>query len=239
MKTAFKTDVGRVREINEDAILADAESGIFILADGLGGHQAGEVASAIVVKEAYEYLRGHLNEIMEKGAERLLIGAAYAANRAILEKSKTDVMLHGMGSTLVAVLIYKDKAHICNVGDSRAYLIRDGISQLTKDHAVAEELWQKGLFIKNNLYGQYRHILTRALGISNYIEPELFRLELKKGDILIVCSDGLTDMIDDMKIKDIINMNYDDINTAADKLINEANNKGGRDNISVIVIKND
>ncbi len=239
MKTAFKTDTGRVRDMNEDAILSDAESGIFILADGMGGHQAGEVASAIAVKEAHEYLKDHLGEITEAGAEKLLAGAAYTANMAVFKKSRTDASLSGMGTTFVAVLIQEDEANICNVGDSRAYLVRDEIRQLTIDHTVAEEFFQKGLLTKNDISGYYRHILTRALGISEYIEPELFRLEIKKGDILILCSDGLTDMIDDGGIMNIIKKNYDDINAAADELVNEANNKGGRDNISLIVIKND
>ena len=236
MHIAYKTDVGRQREINEDSILVDQGKGIFLLADGLGGHQAGEVASALCVNEIHRYLREKIDRITLKEVPNLLIEAVVHAHKTIKVKSMSDPKLLGMGTTIVALLIKDHDAYICHAGDSRAYIIRDGIKQITKDHTYTGHL-ENDIMLKE-LYSRTRSpILSQAVGTVMKIEPEINHIGLKAGDIILICSDGLTDMLSDEEISEITLRHENKINEAADMLVNEANNRGGRDNISVILIK--
>ena len=237
MKIASKSDTGKKRNNNEDCICVDNEMGIFLLADGMGGHQAGEVASDLAVKEALAYLQESIGRDNENDVSKLLAEASFKANDAIKEKAKTDLNLMGMGTTLVQMIIKEGKAHICNVGDSRAYLLREDLRQITKDHTVGDYLVEHGIMSREEIPPQKWHTLTQAVGTSGDIVPELTQIELNEGDCLLLCSDGLTDMLNDAEIEEIIKKHSEDPDKAVEALIKRANKKGGRDNISVVIVK--
>jgi len=238
MKVAYKSDIGRKRKNNEDHIQADMEKGIFILADGMGGHQAGEVASDLAVKEAYTYLVNGVDKAEdEKEISKLLMGALFKAHDGIKEKAKTDLQMMGMGTTLVAMVLKDNKAHICHAGDSRAYHLREEIRQITKDHTLGDYLVERKLLEPDKVPLQNWHTLTQAVGLTEDIIPELNHIELKAGDMLLLCSDGLTDMLSDEEIKKVLQKYRDDLGNAVDGLIKEANQNGGKDNISVVLVE--
>lgn len=237
MKVIYKTDIGKKRTINEDSIIVDESKDIFLIADGLGGHQAGEVASNMAVKESYSYLNKNLGKAKsEEDISNLLTKSLMKAHNAIRAKSTTDINLIGMGTTLIEMLVKDSKAHICHVGDSRVYLLRDGIKQITKDHTFDNYLAEHKDKKTKRRYLPL-HILTQAVGESETLVPELKQVKLKTGDILLLCSDGLTDMLSDKEIESIIQKHKDELPMATDNLIKKANDKGGIDNISVILIK--
>ena len=236
MQAAYRTDKGKWRIKNEDSLFADMKNGIFLLADGMGGHQAGEIASALAVKEAYAHIRARLQG--DGGAagafppEDIVKEAILSAHSAIYERSKTSPNLAGMGTTLDAVLIKDGEAYIGHVGDSRVYMLRDRIWQLTKDHTLERFLASRGQFRQGK-----SHILVQAVGTSGGLVPELHHLRLQPEDILILCSDGLTDMLSDGEIEEKIRTHAGELDDAANDLVDEANRKGGFDNISVMLIK--
>lgn len=237
MKTATNTDAGKVRTNNEDSILADANRGIFLLADGMGGHNAGEVASDIAVKEAYTYILSEIDRA-EEGVDYFYIleEALFRAHKAIQEKAKTDIKFHRMGTTLVELLVIDDKAYICHAGDSRAYLFRKTLRRLTKDHTVGDSWVEKGYMTREQVPPQQWHTLTQSVGIGDYPVPDKKMVRLKPRDILLLCSDGLTDMLEDAEIEALVKQHDADLQAIAASLIEEANNKGGRDNISLILV---
>lgn len=240
MITAEKSDPGKKRTNNEDRFFVDKDQGIFLLADGMGGHQAGEVASNLAVEEAYAYLKDKISQTNdEKDISKLLAEALFQAHDAIKEKSKNDLNLMGMGTTLVEMVIKGEEAYICHVGDSRAYLLRNGIEQITRDQTVGDYLVEHNVMKREQVPHQKWHTLTQAVGVSESIVPEIKHVEFKTGDLLLLCSDGLTDMLSDEEIEEIVQKHRNDINKAADALIEEANHKGGRDNISVVLVKNE
>lgn len=238
MKVAYKTDMGKKRMHNEDTILVDESMNIFLLADGMGGHQAGEVASDLAVKECHTWLKENLdNARNEEDISKLLMESLSKAHNAIKAKSTTDINLMGMGTTLIQMLIIRDIAYICHVGDSRAYLLREGIELITKDHTAEMYVVKKNVVVGGYLPLQKMRVLTQAVGGQKTLDPELEHVKLKPKDILLLCSDGLTDMLSDKEIGSIIQKYRVDLAAAADNLIHEANNKGGIDNISVILVK--
>lgn len=238
MKVVYKTDVGKIRTHNEDSILVDESMNIFLLADGMGGHQAGEVASEQAVKESYTWLKDNLNKTRsEADISALLTESFLKAHHAIKTKSMTDINLLGMGTTLLLMLVSKNNAHICHVGDSRAYLFRKGIKQITKDHTSEMYFVKKNAMAGNCLPLQKMRVLTQAVGNSESLVPETRHEILKAEDIFLLCTDGLSDMLSGKEIESIIQKHKDNLSVVADNLIQEANNKGGIDNISVILIK--
>lgn len=240
MKAVFKSDVGRKREANEDWLQVDEEHGLAILADGMGGHQAGEVASRLAVDEAYGYLTERLDQAHEeKDIAKILVEAVLKAHDAIKEKAKTDLNLMGMGTTLVEMVIKDGTAHICHVGDSRAYHMRDRIQQITKDQTLGDYLVEHNMMKREEVPLQKWHTLTQAVGTSDHLVPERNQIALQAGDLFLLCSDGLTDMLTDEEIEGTIQQHKDHLDKAADALIEEANNKGGRDNISVVLVQYD
>lgn len=235
-----KSDVGKKRATNEDCIQADQEGGIFLLADGMGGHQAGEVASRMAVDEAYGYLKERLDQAHEeKDIAKLLVEAVLKAHDAIKEKAKTDLNLMGMGTTLVEMVITDGTAHICHVGDSRAYHMRDRIQQITKDQTVGDYLVEHNMIKREDVPPQKWHTLTQAVGTSDHLVPDRNQIVLQAGDLFLLCSDGLTDMLTDEEIEGTIQQYRDNLDKAVDALIDEANHKGGRDNISVVLVQYD
>lgn len=238
MKLVYKADIGKKRTHNEDSILVDESMNIFLLADGMGGHQAGEVASDLAVKECYAWLRGNFDKAKgEANILKLLRESLLKAHSAIKAKSTTDINLMGMGTTLMQMLIIGNNAHICHVGDSRAYLLRKGITLLTKDHTAEMYVVKKGIVAGGYLPLQKMRVLTQAIGGQETLSPELRQVKLQAGDILLLCSDGLTDMLSDNAIEAIIQRYKDNLTAVANSLIQEANSKGGRDNISVILVE--
>jgi serine/threonine protein phosphatase PrpC len=237
MQVAVKTDAGRVRTNNEDSVFADRNNGIFLLADGMGGHRAGEVASDLAVKTAYAFLLDKIDRAVDSDAvSGLLMEAVLNTHNSVREKSLTDSSLSGMGTTLVIMVIKGHRAYICHVGDSRAYLIRKGIRQITVDHTFGDYL-DRNMMMRGLFFGRRSRVLAQAVGTAEDIEPDLNQIELHDGDMILLCSDGLTDMLPDDEIERTVNSHVNDMNMAVNALIEEANNRGGRDNISVVLVK--
>jgi protein phosphatase len=225
-----RTDTGRQRRGNEDSSLARPP--LFVVADGMGGAQAGEVASRIAV-DVFEH------QLPESGSpEERLAGGVEEANRQIYHRSRTEHERAGMGTTLTAA--YLDDAHvaIAHVGDSRAYLFRDGtLTRLTQDHSLVDELLRRGKLTEEQAAEHpQRSIITRALGPEPEVEVDRFTYSARADDIVLLCSDGLTSMISEQRITDILRSN-ESLDRAADELIDEANAAGGRDNITVVLFR--
>ena len=236
-----KSEIGKAREINQDYYYISKDTDVprlYILADGMGGYKGGEIASKLATDSVKKYINSNFNEnLVEKEEILKLIGSAVEyANMVVYEKSKEIPELEGMGTTLEACLIYNNKAYIGHVGDSRIYRIRNGvIRKLTKDHSYVQQLVEdKKITREEAKTHPKKNMLTKALGCTPYVEPDLRARNFEKGDIFIMCSDGLTNMTDDNMICELI---IQDITTAADKLIELANESGGYDNITVIIIK--
>src|SRR3954447_20302248 len=222
------TDVGRVREGNEDGYLVDEAMDLVAVADGMGGHRAGEVASAT----ALEALRASIN------SGQPLRQSIEDANEAVFTKSQTDARLRGMGTTLTAgTLVAGGTLLVGHVGDSRAYLLHDGeLRQLTIDHSLVEELVRDGkLTVDEAAVHPQRSIITRALGVDATVEVDVYPVELTPGDRLLLCSDGLTGMVQPDDIAAVLRRESDPTRAAA-QLVDAANAAGGEDNITVVVV---
>ncbi len=238
MNVAWKTDTGIVREKNEDRLLVDQEHGIFLLADGLGGHNAGEVASELAVHVAHAFLRKEIAPATD-GRSILCImeKALCSAHRAIQEKAATDVQYHGMGTTLVELYIHDRHAYLCHAGDSRAYLFRHALERITRDHTVGNTCVERGEMESDKVPARLWHVLTQAVGTNNSPVPDKNQIELLQGDVLLVCTDGLTDMLTDVEIRDIVINHRGSPDTLVERLTGDAIAKGGKDNITVIAIE--
>jgi protein phosphatase len=221
------TDTGRHRTINEDTILLDDAHHLYAVADGMGGHQAGEVASATAIEALRAVFRGPDS----------LADAVRHANEAVIDKATGDAEMHGMGTTLTAVALADSRATLGHVGDSRAYLLRDGdMTQLTEDHSFVGELVREGQLTPEEaeMHPQ-RSMITRALGIDRGIDVDVYQVDLRAGDRLLLCSDGLTGMVREPDIVGVLRRERSP-RKAADKLIDLANDAGGDDNITVIIV---
>lgn len=235
-----KSDIGKAREINQDYYYISQDTDepkMFILADGMGGYKGGEIASKLSTDSVRKYIQNNFNSITKEKEEilKLIKSAVEYANMVVYEKSKEIPELEGMGTTIEVCLIYNNKAYIGHVGDSRIYRIRkDVIRKLTKDHSYVQKLVEdKKITREEAKIHPKKNMLTKALGCTPYVEPDIRARNFEKGDIFIICSDGLTNMVDEKRIYELVKEN---INIAADKLIEEANNAGGYDNITVIII---
>jgi PPM family protein phosphatase len=230
------TDVGRVREGNEDAYLV-ADS-VFAVADGMGGHLAGEIASAKAL-EPVEELDGKVYADAEE-AFRALRGAVVEANATVSQMAEDEPLYRGMGTTLTAVLVEGRRLHVAHVGDSRAYLLRDGtFSQLTDDHTLVQHLIDEGQITREEAATHpQRSIITRAIGVARDVDVDSMTLDLQPGDQILLCSDGLTGVVSDGAIEAALR-NDDDERTVITDLIEQANEGGGPDNITVVVLRYD
>ena len=235
-----KSDIGKAREINQDYYYISQDTDepkMYILADGMGGYKGGEIASKLSTDSVRKYIQNNFNSITKDKEEilKLIKSAVEYANMVVYEKSKEIPELEGMGTTIEVCLIYNNKAYIGHVGDSRIYRIRkDVIRKLTKDHSYVQKLVEdKKITREEAKIHPKKNMLTKALGCTPYVEPDIRARNFEKGDIFIICSDGLTNMLDEKRIYELVKEN---INVAADKLIEEANNAGGYDNITVIII---
>lgn len=232
-----RTHVGQQRGRNEDSLVAQIVNARFIgaVADGMGGHQAGEKASRLAV-EAIKEVASELAET--QAVSEVLVSAVQSANQRIFEASTQDQQLAGMGTTLTGAVVEPGRAWLAHVGDSRAYLIRNGqIAQLTADHSLVEELVRRGHLSESEaqIHPQ-RNLLLQALGVAPTVEVETREETLQPGDVLLLCSDGLTNMVPDRDIADIIT-NAATLEAAAEKLISLANKRGGHDNITVVLVR--
>jgi PPM family protein phosphatase len=233
---AYQTNQGLVRTNNEDSLLVDEDLGLFIVADGLGGHNAGEVASSLAVTEIHRYV--DLNRRIENETTTLLKDALIHAHAVIEENSESNPEWVGMGTTVVAALMHENNFCICNAGDSRAYVISgEDIRQVSKDHTTAAQLVRDGFMdpveagAKRNRFG-----ITMALGIDVSVDPFCSTEVIASGQFLLLCSDGLTDMLEDSEIFQVVSRSGSVISACRD-LVDVANRNGGRDNITVIVMK--
>jgi len=225
----WRTDIGRARERNEDAFLV--REPLFVVADGMGGHPHGDVASRIAV-QTLEDVAGRPAD----GAKELTDGIR-RANRRILEEGASDRSLRGMGTTVTAILADASKAHLAHVGDSRAYLLRDGaLQQLSEDHTLVQRMVREGkLSAAEASRHPQRNVLTRVLGVEEPLDVDVLTLDLHPGDRLLLCSDGLTNMVAERDLQEILEREPDP-QGAADALVEGANRGGGDDNITVIVL---
>ena len=234
LRFGASTDVGRMRTNNEDSYLSEAP--VAAVADGMGGHRAGEVASAIAMEELAA-LRGKGPWPNDRAATDDLKRAIVRANRRIREMAAGDRELNVMGTTLVALLEDGDAVHLANVGDSRAYLLRQGeLTQVTVDHTLVQELIDEGRLSPEDAERHpQRSMITRALGVDHQVEIDLFTYKLQLGDRLLLCTDGLSGVLEPAKIRNVL-LRVRDSQKAADRLVAMANEGGGPDNITVIVI---
>ncbi|HDP69988.1 MAG TPA: Stp1/IreP family PP2C-type Ser/Thr phosphatase [Actinobacteria bacterium] len=229
MKHGAQTDIGKRRDINEDAYLTNGA--IFAVADGMGGHKAGEVASALALKVLAENLD------FEKDIFKTLSSSIKKANKTVYRESVTSPGKHGMGTTLTVVIIKNNKAIIGHIGDSRAYLLRDlKLVQLTRDHSLVAQMVKEGqLTAKEARFHPQRSIITRALGAKEVAEPDIFEFTIKSKDRVLLTTDGLTSMLADAEILKILIQNLEP-QAACNLLVDEANKRGGLDNITVVLI---
>jgi len=241
MQSYAKTDIGKAREINQDFIYVSEEVNgmrLCILADGMGGYKGGEIASSLATSSAKEYINKNFIEIepSTENIKKLIREAMNYANKVVYEKSKEKEELEQMGTTLEICLIYGNKVYIGHIGDSRIYRIRKNIiRRITTDHSYVETLVKDGTITREEaFYHPKKNMLVKALGCTEYVEPDITAKGFLEEDIMLMCSDGLTNMLKEEEIYKIIKENTE---TACDKLIQKANELGGYDNISVIIIK--
>ena len=242
------TDTGRVRDHNEDAIGTDPDIGLMVLADGMGGYNAGEVASGIAIQIVTDLAiegagRENRHEIdPHSGMMRqsiVLRDAVYRANKIIFQTAQSQTHCEGMGTTIVACMFYDNKVSIAHVGDSRAYRLRDGtFEQLTMDHSLLQELVDRGFYSHEEAQrSTNRNYVTRALGVEPTVEVEVREYEVLPDDVYLLCSDGLPDMVEDEDIHLTISTFNASLDVVGKQLIELANDQGGRDNVSVMLAK--
>ena len=240
------TDTGKVREHNEDTIAADGDIGLLVLADGMGGYNAGEVASGIAVKTVLNLIREQVERedlsVLDKdsGMTRpsiILRDAIHRANKIIYQTAKSQPQCEGMGTTIVAALFFDNRVSIAHVGDSRMYRLRsDKFEQVTMDHSLLQELVDRGFYSAEEAQrAANKNYVTRALGVEPNVEVELQESPVQKGDVYVLCSDGLSDMVEDDDIHLTISTFSANLDTVAKQLIQLANDNGGRDNVSAVM----
>jgi protein phosphatase len=233
---AARSDQGRRRQANEDTYALAPELGLFLVADGMGGHRAGQVASGLAARAAVATLRT-LHDGRRGTLERLR-ACVTAANAEILASSRAKPELAGMGTTIVALLAEGDRVALAHVGDSRAYRVRGGaIRRLTDDHTLVGELVRRGeIGERAAAVHPQRHVLLRALGVRRNVDPDLLELAPEPGDLFLLCSDGLTGHLEDAEIAELVS-GESDLDAACERLIDLANRRGGDDNITVVLLR--
>lgn len=240
MKGFAKTDVGKAREMNQDYYSIPSSKSdlqLYILADGMGGYNGGEIASRLAAETTKNYIQNNFKKIEhdKEAILKLVKDAMEYANMVVYEESKKDENLQGMGTTLDVCFIYNSKIYIGHVGDSRIYLIKKDIARkITKDHSYVQQLVEdKKITREEAEHHPKKNMLLKALGCTSYVEPDIRARNLEKDDILLMCSDGLTNMVEESKIYEVVRENKE---KAPEILVNLANNAGGYDNITVITI---
>ena len=242
------THVGKQRQHNEDAFLVADEAKLYLVADGMGGHAAGEIASRIAVDSISEFILHSktddgtwphaYDEHFRRSTNRLMT-AVRLANTRVLEAMRKDARLRGMGTTVVACLVDNDLISVAHVGDSRAYLIRDKqLSRITNDHSWVFEQVQAGMLTEAEAEKHpLRNVITRALGGALQVTPDASEIEAQPGDVYLLCSDGLTGMVSEEEILRLVSENNGDLKKACHQLIDTANEHGGLDNVTAVLVK--
>lgn len=247
MDIGYITDKGKLRDNNEDCFFSDENRRLFIVADGVGGQNAGEIASNLAVKEISGYLRENFDDTRTGGKYifECITEGINRANRRILEESSEKASFAKMATTAVVMMIINDIAYIANIGDSRAYLLRDGtLIRLTEDHTMANQLIREGklteeeveFLAQKQLALNMFSTITRALGDKDGVESDNFFVDIEENDIFLMCTDGLYGEVPDSRMAEII-LEEDSAQKACEELVREANSSGGRDNITAIIIK--
>ena len=238
IKTFSMTDVGRKREVNQDYIYTSEMPignlpNLFLVADGMGGHNAGDYASRYTA----ETMVSDIEESKENDPKELLGHAITRANEFVFEKAKSHKSMAGMGTTVVACVLMEDEMLVANVGDSRLYVINDEIRQITIDHSLVEEMVRMGGLDRVQARNHPdKNIITRAVGVRETVEPDFFRVGMLRDDTFLLCSDGLSNMLEDEEIRMIV-QGPGDLVEKTQRLIDKANENGGLDNISVVLIR--
>ena len=240
---ALKTHPGLVRPLNEDALGADPLAGLFVLADGLGGYNAGEIASTMAVSTLLAQLSSALADATGQGGafdpRETLFTALVDMNSGIFRAALNSAAFEGMATTVVIAWLLGDRLWVAHTGDSRLYRLRDGqLAQLTRDHSFSQELLDAGMVTEDEARVlPAKNLVTRALGASPDIEPEIHDYDVRPGDVLLLCSDGLTEMVSQAEIGNVVKGLVPDITEAARRLVDAANQAGGRDNTSVVLVQ--
>ena len=238
MKTFSLTDVGRVRESNQDYVYTSESPvgnlpNLFIVADGMGGHNAGDFASKYTVEQIVAYIQ----KAPMTSPVDLIRGAVTKANASLMAMAKSDTSLSGMGTTVVIATIAGDCMYVANVGDSRLYLLRDELCQITRDHSLVQEMVRMGEMDADEAkFHPDKNIITRAVGAFEELQIDFFEEHVQPGDVILMCTDGLSNMVDDMDIRQIIQTGRDVVEKVQ-HLVETANRGGGKDNITVAIIE--
>lgn len=238
LKTFSITDIGKRRKLNQDYVYTSERPignlpNVFIVADGMGGHNAGDYASKYTV----ETIVREIAASFEVNPEKILAKAIEVANEDIIRLARENVEMEGMGTTVVVATCMGKYLRVANVGDSRLYVVGEKITQITRDHSLVEEMVRMGGIDRETARNHPdKNIITRAIGATEKVEVDFFDVELKPGEIVLMCSDGLTNMLEDEEIRMILN-GQRDIVEKAEELVKAANNNGGKDNIAVILIE--
>ncbi len=238
MKACAKTDIGKHRGVNQDFVFSSTTEigsfeNLFIVADGMGGHKAGEFASRFVVEELIKYFK---IPQLGRDIQSILKDGVRTINQLLFQESNENEELAGTGTTVVIATIKNNVLYVANIGDSRLYFMREKIRQVTNDHSYVEELVSLGEIKRESAYYQsYKNLITRAIGTSEEVELDLFAESVASGDQILMCSDGLSNMIEDAVLEEKLKTTLD-IELKVENLISEANCAGGTDNISVIII---
>lgn len=238
MKAFAATDVGKVREVNQDCVFSSTGPvgclpNLFIVADGMGGHKAGDIASRLTVDSVVD----KLSKVNSKDYISVITDTIIKVNKEVIDKAAESQDYAGMGTTLVVATVFDNTLKVANVGDSRLYVVGEDIIQITRDHSLVEEMVINGQLDRADArVDKRKNIITRAIGGESKVEAEMFSVELKPEDKILMCSDGLSNMVDDAEILEIINREPD-IEKAARMLIDAANENGGKDNISVVIVE--
>jgi protein phosphatase len=249
LELASKTDTGRIRSKNEDAVALSPAHGFAILADGMGGYSAGEVAARIAtevlqqsLEEGLSRIESQLQDLLTtrgRQIQTLMVESIRRANAAIIEAARVEPQYQGMGTTLVAAIFHGDKVSVAHVGDSRAYRFYQGeLKQITRDHSLLQEQIDAGLINPEwARFAQHKNLVTRALGVDPDMEVEIHDHPTAPGEIYMLCSDGLSDMLTDDEMCETLVMCESALQAACDVLVQKANDNGGHDNISVVLAR--
>lgn len=233
IRAVGRTDVGVQRTQNEDAFYVDDALGLYLVFDGMGGHASGQVASDLAVRTVVHALK--TQDPPPAPGQEPLIAAMLAANTSVYQRSQIDQKCHGMGTTAVGVRVENDLLNVCHCGDSRAYVLRNGqFIQLTRDHSLAN-LYADRPDLVGTLGPATSNVIIRAIGLEAAVEIDHRTVAMEHGDVFLLCCDGLTDLVDDWMIREIMTSG-DTLETVADNLVRSANANGGSDNITVIVV---
>jgi serine/threonine protein phosphatase PrpC len=229
-----RTDVGRQRTANEDAMMVDDDLRLYLVCDGMGGHASGQVASELAVRTVAQALKSE--DQLAGGEAHALVAALKAANRAVYERSQADPACHNMGTTAVAVRVEDDLLHVCHCGDSRLYLLRGGkLSQVTRDHSLVN-LYKDKPELEGQMGPAASNVIVRAIGLEQDVEIDHRVVAMEDGDVFLLCCDGLTDLVEDWMIREILTSG-ETLEVMSENLVRAANVNGGTDNITVLLIR--